>query len=203
MAGILSVAMGAFESILFAFTLVKFVKAVYEGWGQVHLLTIVFRDGTWAFALITGMSGHTFPARATLAYGPWLMHHAVALVVNGVFFGLDGPMAAVGYQCAVTPSPFPPCQHQLQHRWLLTTESFAGYRIILNLLKSQPAQQPETTHGLAPPLTTVFAYTVDVVLDWSRGLLGSGSAHRRTGPGESDTIIEMAPTAAGMEDVTV
>ncbi|KAJ7188608.1 hypothetical protein C8R46DRAFT_26300 [Mycena filopes] len=41
-----------FQTFLFSLTAVKFVGAVREGWGDTPLLTVVFKDGVWAFVLI-------------------------------------------------------------------------------------------------------------------------------------------------------
>lgn len=41
-----------FQTFLFSLTLVKFVGAVREGWGDGDLVLLVARDGTWAFTVI-------------------------------------------------------------------------------------------------------------------------------------------------------
>ncbi|KAJ7782777.1 hypothetical protein B0H16DRAFT_1494344 [Mycena metata] len=43
-----------FQTFLFALTAYKFVQAVREGWGDTPLLSLVMRDGTWAFFLLFG-----------------------------------------------------------------------------------------------------------------------------------------------------
>lgn len=43
-----------FELLLFGLTLVKFVEACRNGWNRMPLLTLVVRDGTWAFLVIFG-----------------------------------------------------------------------------------------------------------------------------------------------------
>lgn len=42
----------AFETVLLVMMLVKFVQAVLSGWGNAPILTVVVRDGIWAFALV-------------------------------------------------------------------------------------------------------------------------------------------------------
>ncbi|KAF9567978.1 hypothetical protein CPC08DRAFT_757861 [Agrocybe pediades] len=41
-----------FQFILFGFTLYKFVQAARSGWGDVPLVMLLMRDGTWAFFLL-------------------------------------------------------------------------------------------------------------------------------------------------------
>ncbi|THH11395.1 hypothetical protein EW146_g8063 [Bondarzewia mesenterica] len=43
-----------FETILFILTLVQFVRALRTGWGHTPVVTLLARDGTWAFAVIFG-----------------------------------------------------------------------------------------------------------------------------------------------------
>ncbi|KAJ3522781.1 hypothetical protein NMY22_g11738 [Coprinellus aureogranulatus] len=42
----------AFQSFLFAFTAFKFFYAVKSGWGNVPMMQLLMRDGTWAFILL-------------------------------------------------------------------------------------------------------------------------------------------------------
>ncbi|KAJ7188605.1 hypothetical protein C8R46DRAFT_25961 [Mycena filopes] len=68
-----------FQSLLFALTAFKFGQAVREGWADTPLLSLVARDGTWAFFLLFavvagdaslyGLKNHTF---ASVLYG-WLL----------------------------------------------------------------------------------------------------------------------------------
>ncbi|KAJ7928484.1 hypothetical protein B0H13DRAFT_984361 [Mycena leptocephala] len=68
-----------FQTFLFGLTLVKFVRAVREGWGDTPLVGLVMRDGTWAFiflfavvggdASLYGLKNHTF---AGILYG-WVL----------------------------------------------------------------------------------------------------------------------------------
>ncbi|KAJ7039107.1 hypothetical protein C8F04DRAFT_317552 [Mycena alexandri] len=68
-----------FQTFLFALTVFKFVQAVREGWGDTPLLSLVMRDGTWAFfllfavvagdAALYGLKNHQF---ASVLYG-WLL----------------------------------------------------------------------------------------------------------------------------------
>jgi hypothetical protein len=41
-----------FQALLFAVTIYKFILAVRDGWGDVPLLVLLTRDGTWAFCLL-------------------------------------------------------------------------------------------------------------------------------------------------------
>ena len=41
-----------FQAMLFAVTIYKFILAVRDGWGDVPLLVLLTRDGTWAFCLL-------------------------------------------------------------------------------------------------------------------------------------------------------
>lgn len=97
----------SFETLLFVLTLVKFISALYAGWGDTPVLTLLVRDGTWAFALIFAV-----------------------LCINAAFFlGAPNAMAAVAYQ------------------WLISVESFAGARLILNVLALEESHNSLTTSG--------------------------------------------------------
>lgn len=52
-----------FETLLFALTLVAFVKRIKEVYKKQSIIFVFFRDGTWAFALIFGMP--LFPPHVT------------------------------------------------------------------------------------------------------------------------------------------
>ena len=41
-----------FQALLFAVTIYKFILAARDGWGDVPLLVLLTRDGTWAFCLL-------------------------------------------------------------------------------------------------------------------------------------------------------
>lgn len=41
-----------FQSMLFTVTIYKFILAVRDGWGDVALIVLLIRDGTWAFCLL-------------------------------------------------------------------------------------------------------------------------------------------------------
>ena len=41
-----------FQIFLFTLTVYKFIQAVHSGWGDVPLLNLLMRDGTWAFFLL-------------------------------------------------------------------------------------------------------------------------------------------------------
>ncbi|KZV69424.1 hypothetical protein PENSPDRAFT_580985 [Peniophora sp. CONT] len=87
------IAVIAFETVLLVLMLVKFVEALSSGWGDAPILTVVVRDGIWAFALV----------------------FFVLCINAGFYLGLNGALAAVAYQ------------------WIISVESFAGYRLILNM----------------------------------------------------------------------
>lgn len=66
----------SFQVILFVLTLWKFLEAVRSGWGDVPLIVLLMRDGTWAFILLMAI----YIGQASL-YG--LENHAL----SGVLFG--------------------------------------------------------------------------------------------------------------------
>lgn len=45
-----------FQAFLFSLTVIKFVSALRDGWGNTPLLTLLARDGTWAFFTLFSMS---------------------------------------------------------------------------------------------------------------------------------------------------
>ena len=45
-----------FQALLFTVTIYKFILAVRDGWGDVALIVLLIRDGTWAFCLLFGAS---------------------------------------------------------------------------------------------------------------------------------------------------
>lgn len=48
-----------FQAILFVLTMYKFILAIRDGWGDVPLMVLLSRDGTWAFCLLFfGYAGH-------------------------------------------------------------------------------------------------------------------------------------------------
>ncbi|KAJ7729508.1 hypothetical protein DFH07DRAFT_994922 [Mycena maculata] len=68
-----------FQTFLFGLTVFKFVRALRDGWGDTPLVSLVIRDGTWAFILLFaavagdaslyGLKNHTF---AGILFG-WLL----------------------------------------------------------------------------------------------------------------------------------
>jgi hypothetical protein len=55
-----------FQFLLFGLTVVKFIEALRSGWGDVPLIKLLARDGTWAFFLLFCKSTNTrFVANAT------------------------------------------------------------------------------------------------------------------------------------------
>ncbi|KAJ8079849.1 hypothetical protein PM082_016674 [Marasmius tenuissimus] len=43
-----------FQTLLFALTAYKFFKGLREGWGEIPTVSLIMRDGTWAFFLLFG-----------------------------------------------------------------------------------------------------------------------------------------------------
>ncbi|KAF9010562.1 hypothetical protein BDQ17DRAFT_1234447, partial [Cyathus striatus] len=41
-----------YQTVLFLLTLFKFIQALRSGWGDVPLIVLLMRDGTWAFCLL-------------------------------------------------------------------------------------------------------------------------------------------------------
>ncbi|ESK82912.1 hypothetical protein Moror_1355 [Moniliophthora roreri MCA 2997] len=88
-----------FQTALFGLTLYKFVAELQAGWGNIPIVKLLMRDGTWAFftlfVMMIGMSAY------------WFKHPT--------FTGVLYP-------------------------WVLTSYSFSGYRILLNI--NHLSQQP-------------------------------------------------------------
>ncbi|KAF8200642.1 hypothetical protein BJ912DRAFT_573630 [Pholiota molesta] len=68
-----------FQFLLFGVTLFKFIQSVKSGWGDVPLIVLLMRDGTWAFFLLfciyvgqISLYGLRNPAYAGVLYG-WLL----------------------------------------------------------------------------------------------------------------------------------
>ncbi|KAF9529227.1 hypothetical protein CPB83DRAFT_852894 [Crepidotus variabilis] len=97
-----------FQMILFFLNVFKFVKAIRSGWGNVPLVKLLMRDGTWAFILLF----FVYVSQIGL-YG--LKNSAYA----GVLYG-----------------------------WLLTSFSFCGYRILMNLNSMANGERPR---AIPPP----------------------------------------------------
>ncbi|KAK7054451.1 hypothetical protein VNI00_003649 [Paramarasmius palmivorus] len=83
----------AFQTLLFGLTLYKFIAGVRSGWGNVPIIVLLMRDGTWAFFML-----FMFLVGKASLYG--LRNHSYA----GVLFA-----------------------------WTLSSYSFCGYRILLNI----------------------------------------------------------------------
>lgn len=66
--------------MLFAFTAVKFIRAVRHRWGNVRIFTLLMRDGTWAFFAIFGEPCYLFCSVA------FAHNHTVTIVVNACLF---------------------------------------------------------------------------------------------------------------------
>jgi len=68
-----------FQAVLFLVTMYKFILAIRSGWGDVPLIVLLTRDGTWAFCLLFfGYAGHLLlyalhnPNYAGVLYG-WIL----------------------------------------------------------------------------------------------------------------------------------
>ena len=44
-----------FQTLLFIVTAYKFILSLRSGWGQVPIVVLLMRDGTWAFFLLFGI----------------------------------------------------------------------------------------------------------------------------------------------------
>ncbi|KAJ7244181.1 hypothetical protein B0H12DRAFT_1022681 [Mycena haematopus] len=77
-----------FQTFLFGLTVIKFIRAVREGWGDTPLVGLVMRDGTWAFfllfavvagdAALFGLKNHTF---ASVLFG-WVDQRGYHVLLN-------------------------------------------------------------------------------------------------------------------------
>jgi len=68
-----------FQTVLFALTMYKFVQGVRNGWGDIPIVKLLIRDGTWAFfllffAYVCQLSLYALPNRSSgeVLY-PWLL----------------------------------------------------------------------------------------------------------------------------------
>ncbi|KDR75166.1 hypothetical protein GALMADRAFT_249108 [Galerina marginata CBS 339.88] len=68
-----------FQTILFALTMYKFVQGAKNGWGDIPIVKLLIRDGTWAFFLlffadVSQLSLYALPNRSSgeVLY-PWLL----------------------------------------------------------------------------------------------------------------------------------
>ncbi|KAF9260938.1 hypothetical protein L218DRAFT_1002251 [Marasmius fiardii PR-910] len=105
-----------FQTLLFVLTLCKFISGLRMGWGDIPIVKLLMRDGTWAFFLLfVGIV-----AEASL-YG--LKNHAY----SGVLFS-----------------------------WLLSSYSFCGYRILLNI--NHLTRTPESINTSAT-ISNSFQFT--------------------------------------------
>ncbi|KAJ7287285.1 hypothetical protein C8J57DRAFT_1283426 [Mycena rebaudengoi] len=88
-----------FQSFLFALTAVRFVSALREGWGGTSIVSLIMRDGTWAFILIFAI----MVGEASSLYA--LKNDAL----SGVFFGwlLTG-FSFAGYRVLLNLSAYSP-----------------------------------------------------------------------------------------------
>ena len=194
-----SAAFVLFETVLFVLTLIKFLVALRGGWGRTPVVFLLVRDGTWAFILIFGSP--PLLTLTTFAHPPCF--HPVTLCVNAGFYIGEG-------NTAISAIAFP---------WLLSIESFAGARVVLNLhaISSDPSTDDSgTTFDGALSSHIVFTthsteegnrpHTPSVRWDWGgiqeyphgeRSRLGTSS---RSGTGTISETYEMtlATGASGL-----
>jgi hypothetical protein len=183
-----SAAFVSFESVLFILTLIKFLLALRGGWGRTPVVFLLVRDGTWAFILIFGSPPLPFSLSTILAHLPHF--HPVTLCINAGFYVGEG-------DTAIAAIAFP---------WLLSIESFAGARIVLNLhaiSSDLSTNAPDTTVDGALSSHIVFTthpmeegnrpHTPSVRWDWG-GIQNyphsERSRHATTSRGGTGTISE-------------
>ncbi|KAH6919334.1 hypothetical protein BKA70DRAFT_1394657 [Coprinopsis sp. MPI-PUGE-AT-0042] len=84
-----------FQSFLFVVTLWNFIGAVKEGWGNVPLVVLLIRDGTWAFLLLfailiseAALFGFSPGGYTSILYG-WL-HTAFSVCGYRILLNLHG-----------------------------------------------------------------------------------------------------------------
>lgn len=190
-----SAAFVSFESVLFILTLIKFLVALRSGWGRTPVVFLLVRDGTWAFILIFGSP--LLPFLSTiLAHLPHF--YPVTLCINAGFYVGEG-------DTAIAAIAFP---------WLLSIESFAGARIVLNLhaiSSDLSGFSPETTVDGALSSHIVFTthsteegnrpHTPSVRWDWGgiqeypHDERGRHATTSRGGTGTTSESYEMTSTA--------
>ena len=136
-----SVAFVSFETILFVLTLIKFLLALRDGWGRTSVIYLLVRDGTWAFMLVFGLN----PSLLSHSHFSHFSLYPVTLCVNaGFYLGAgDSSIAAIAFP------------------WLLSIESFAGARIVLNLhaVSFDISSDGFGTSGLGGTLSSHIVFT--------------------------------------------
>jgi len=55
-----------FQTLLFGLTAYKFFTAVRAGWGEIPLIVLLMRDGTWAFAVLFRRFSYTLYVSSNL-----------------------------------------------------------------------------------------------------------------------------------------
>jgi hypothetical protein len=188
-----SIAFVSFETVLFVLTLIKFLVALRHGWGRTPVIHLLMRDGTWAFILIFGSPASSFLIQPLL-----ICVQLVTLCVNAGFYlgAANSTISAIAFP------------------WLISVESFAGARIVLNLHSLSLNASTDalgssaggtlsshlvfTTH----PSAANHARTPSVRWDW--GGLQEHSYDRQTGSATGDRVTgtanesyEMTSTASG------
>lgn len=83
----------AFQAILFVLTGWKFYQAVRSGWGDVPLMLLLMRDGTWAFFALFGegqgsfIIAHDLTSNSAVLLGEGILYGAAPDAYSGVLFG--------------------------------------------------------------------------------------------------------------------
>jgi hypothetical protein len=190
-----SAAFVSFEFVLFILTLIKFLVALRNGWGRTPVVFLLVRDGTWAFILIFGSPPLPFSVFHHCCSPSPL--HLVTLCINAGFYVGEG-------DTAIAAIAFP---------WLLSIESFAGARIVLNLhaiSSDLSTNAPETTVDGALSSHIVFTthsteegnrpHTPSVRWDWGgiqkypHGERSRQATTSRGGTGTTSESYEMTST---------
>ncbi|KAJ6543975.1 hypothetical protein B0H19DRAFT_292807 [Mycena capillaripes] len=110
-----------FQTFLFSLTVVKFVGAVREGWGDTPLVGLVMRDGTWAFITLFSRISFFFPCNFRLTLTAVVVGYASLYALkNHTFAGM-------------------------LYGWILSVFSFAGYHVLLNLDRLSDAPRLPTS----------------------------------------------------------
>ncbi|KAI0048459.1 hypothetical protein FA95DRAFT_1038106 [Auriscalpium vulgare] len=181
-----AIAFVLFETMLFILTLFKFIRAFQTGWGRTPVITLLMRDGTWAFALIFA-----------------------TLCVNGAFYlGTTSPLTSVAFPWLISIEAFAGSRLILNMQTLDSgdepsstvlssrIEFSSAFADDAHVRTRPPARRTpwDAMMGLGPPGSGG---------DWTRMGLGARS------PGTADTEFEMTPTnsdattssAAGVQTV--
>ncbi|KAJ3514113.1 hypothetical protein NLJ89_g2564 [Agrocybe chaxingu] len=132
-----------FQMSLFVLTAYKFVQALRSGWGDVPLIQLLMRDGTWAFFLLSIVYAGQIGLYA-------LQNHAYAGVLYGqvILPCLSSPAAntSLSFLGVAGSSPSSRFAYVFTTFFLFLSRSFLlkGYRILLNLNRLAESSQPNS-----------------------------------------------------------